>query len=374
LLPLLGLATADLAVSSPEIRPRTPAQIELIEKYRNDVLPKLDTRSGWCEGFKAFGNLIMTDQSNCGTVQKCADTMQLYFQEFVMNDQTNNFVTLIFCGKEEDTRPDDTRGNVWWYDGEYPNGDREYWICDQTSKLVTNEETYACGRRGMYVRGIEIDISISLQASPDWRHTKWDITHDVSISKDFNGEAVRGNPMFDYTPRKDCCNTKNRCCQNTCRCGTEHGLKEGECFNGENKQVTDMTTECAQPNPCGKADEMHKLWGASIYEQLYGKKTHVLMTICQKDGYWKDEHASCTDPRNAQYCKEESWSAIGADQMGFALFEPTQFSNSIWDHIEWDKAPRDQLRGDGHVMGDGDGYDPYRFSQCCTTVTIAPQI
>ena len=57
------------------------------------------------------------------------------------------------------------------------------------------------------------------------------------------------------------------------------------------------------------------------------------MTICQKDGYWKDEHESCTDPRNAQYCKEESWSAIGADQMGFALFEPTQFSNSIWDHI-----------------------------------------
>ena len=57
------------------------------------------------------------------------------------------------------------------------------------------------------------------------------------------------------------------------------------------------------------------------------------MTICQKDGYWKDENASCNDPRNSQYCKQESWSAIGADQMGFALFEPTQFSNSIWDHI-----------------------------------------
>ena len=57
------------------------------------------------------------------------------------------------------------------------------------------------------------------------------------------------------------------------------------------------------------------------------------MTICQKDGYWKDEHKSCDDPRNANYCKEASWSAIGADQMGFALFEPTQFSNSIWDHI-----------------------------------------
>ena len=149
---------------------------------------------------------------------------------------------------------------------------REYWICDQTSKLVTNEETYACGRRGMYVRGIEIDISISLQASPDWRHTKWDITHDVLISNDFNGEAVRGQPMFDYTPRKDCCNTENRCCDSTCRCGEAHSLNVGECFNGNNKVVKDMTTECAQPNPCGKADEMHKLWGASIYEQLCKSK------------------------------------------------------------------------------------------------------
>ena len=66
---------------------------------------------------------------------------------------------------------------------------------------------------------------------------------------------------------------------------------------------------------------------------LDGKKTHVLMTICQKDGYWKDEHESCNDPRNSNYCKQKSWTAIGADQMGFALFEPTQFSNSIWDHI-----------------------------------------
>ena len=33
-----GLATAELAVSSPEIQPRTPDQIALIEKYLNLVL------------------------------------------------------------------------------------------------------------------------------------------------------------------------------------------------------------------------------------------------------------------------------------------------------------------------------------------------
>ena len=29
----------------------------------------------------------------------------------------------------------------------------------------------------MYFRGVEIDISISQQASPDWRHLKWDVSH-----------------------------------------------------------------------------------------------------------------------------------------------------------------------------------------------------
>ena len=85
--------------------------------------------------------------------------MQTYFQEFVMDDQTNNYVTLAFCGKPEDTKPDSARGNVWWYDGEYATGDRPYWIVDEN----TDKETYACSTKGMYIRGVEVDISISLQ-------------------------------------------------------------------------------------------------------------------------------------------------------------------------------------------------------------------
>ena len=120
----------------------------------------------------------------------------------------------------------------------------------------------------MYIRGIEIDISISLQASPDWRHTKWDITHDDVISEDFEGKEIRGHSMFDYTPRKDCCNNKDRCCESTCKCGPAHGQNEGKCSNQINNVVNDYTEQCKLPNPCGKADEMHELWGASVHEQL----------------------------------------------------------------------------------------------------------
>ena len=76
-----------------------------------------------------------------------------------MDDQTNNYVTLAFCGMPEDTKPSGSRGSVWWYDGEYATGDRPYWIVDQS----TTQETYACSTKGMYMRGVEVDISISLQ-------------------------------------------------------------------------------------------------------------------------------------------------------------------------------------------------------------------
>ena len=47
--------------------------------------------------------------------KQCADTMQIFFEESVASDPTNNFVTLVFCGAETDHIPD-TNGNVWWYD------------------------------------------------------------------------------------------------------------------------------------------------------------------------------------------------------------------------------------------------------------------
>ena len=99
------------------------------------------------------------------------------------------------------------------------------------------------------------------------------------------------------------------------------------------------------------------------------------MTMCQKDGKWEDEDVSCESPTSG-FCQKPGWSLSGASQMGFALFEPAQFSNSIWDHIEWDKAPRTTAGDDAndHSMGDGDGWNPFYFSQCCTTVAIAPQI
>ena len=41
--------------------------------------------------------------------------MQLFFEESVASDPTNNFMTLVFCGAETDHIPDN-KGNVWWYD------------------------------------------------------------------------------------------------------------------------------------------------------------------------------------------------------------------------------------------------------------------
>ena len=61
------------------------------------------------------------------------------------------------------------------------------------------------------------------------------------------------------------------------------------------------------------------------------------MTVCQRGGKWRDEAADCSDPTSSN-CRDHSWkSSDGSDQMGFALFEPPGYSNSIWDHIEWDK-------------------------------------
>ena len=95
---------------------------------------------GWKEGFVAFAEYVAKSADNCGTLQaylseiftadfrfpvlwrsvinsqkQCADTMQIFFEESVASDPTNNFMTLVFCGAETDHIPD-TNGNVWWYD------------------------------------------------------------------------------------------------------------------------------------------------------------------------------------------------------------------------------------------------------------------
>ena len=72
--------------------------------------------SGWEQGFETAANLIMDLGSPyCGTIDECAETMNNYFKGNVELDESNNYVTLVFCAAEGDHKPD-TDGNVWWYD------------------------------------------------------------------------------------------------------------------------------------------------------------------------------------------------------------------------------------------------------------------
>ena len=56
--------------------------------------------------------------------------------------------------------------------------------------MFLGKENDPCDGKGMYVRGVEVDISISLQASPDWRHTKWDLSHEGPNDKGFIGDPT----------------------------------------------------------------------------------------------------------------------------------------------------------------------------------------
>ena len=60
-------------------------------------------------------------------------------------------------------------GNVWWHDGwDKQLDDTPYYIADEN----TPSNTKACGDLGMIMRGIEVDNSIAIYASPDYIHTK----------------------------------------------------------------------------------------------------------------------------------------------------------------------------------------------------------
>ena len=61
----------------------------------------------------------------------------------------------------------------------------------------------------------------------------------------------------------------------------------------------------------------------------------MLLTVCQHGGKWKDESPGC--PAGA--CTDPSWKGHVHDMFGFSLFEAAdQDVNSVWNHIEWDKA------------------------------------
>ena len=55
-----------------------------------------------------------------------------------------------------------------------------------------------------------------------------------------------------------------------------------------------------------------------------------------------------------------------------SAFESENAAGNIWNHVEWDKAPREVGKA-GH-LGDADGWEPFKFSQCCTTLAIAPEV
>ena len=142
--------------------------------------------AGWDEDFISRAESLMGTPL-CTTLQGCADAMSKWHADYIGDDKSNNYVTLAFCGAEEDDKPDEN-GNVWWYDHIQKDTDFRPWIADAIKKPGTSVlgESDPCDDKGMYVRGIQVDVSIARQPSPDWRHAKWDISHE--------------QPLFDYTP------------------------------------------------------------------------------------------------------------------------------------------------------------------------------
>ena len=211
-------------------------------------------------------------------------------------------MTLAWCALPEDQEAD-KNGNIWWYDGWTGSQSKQpYYVIDASNPGWSD----ACGDTGMMMRGLEVDNSISIYASPDYIHTKWNISHT--------------HHLFDYQPADNCV---------------------GDCI----------------ANPCGKADEMEKLWRSNIEYQLYDRTAHMVLTMCQKGKGWSDLSM-----------KNPTFDTHPQGMVAAALFEPLDYGNNIHDHIEWDKAPK------GSPLGDGSGWAPLNFSQCCSTLVIAPQI
>ena len=70
----------------------------------------------------------------------------------------------------------------------------------------------------------------------------------------------------------------------------------------------------------------------------------MLITICDKDGDWEDNAADCADPKS-QNCKISQFNKDISSMIGFSIFPPNSAgeANDVWDHVEWDKAPRDTI-------------------------------
>ena len=80
-----------------------------------------------------------------------------------------------------------------------------------------------------------------------------------------NKNRLRSDPMFDYTPHPDCCNSRQgRCCESDPKCSS---CNSSNCQTDDGA-VPNFTDKCKLPNPCGKADVMQSMWRTDIQEQL----------------------------------------------------------------------------------------------------------
>ena len=72
--------------------------------------------ASWKDQFTIFADIVMSAGAPyCDTLDACAGTMNKYFEEFITDDVTNTYITLVWCGAEGGHMPDKD-GNVWWYD------------------------------------------------------------------------------------------------------------------------------------------------------------------------------------------------------------------------------------------------------------------
>ena len=66
----------------------------------DQVVATVDTKSGWEDGFIAFAELVASSVDLCENLQKCANSMKIYFERVVADDASKAYLTLVFCGKE----------------------------------------------------------------------------------------------------------------------------------------------------------------------------------------------------------------------------------------------------------------------------------
>ena len=83
------------------------------------------------------------------------------------------------------------------------------------------------------------------------------------------------------------------------------------------------------------------------------------MTICHRDGGWSDNSSDCGEG-GSENCSKPNDEMKALQQIGFRVFEAPDQQVSIWDHIEWDKAPRQHLQGKSRSENHYQAYESKR--------------